>query len=205
MNILINYDLESCAASISADSTLTEVAFAIDSVTSHFLGRGVNRFDCTRTKQQNGNCVLNFKALKKSGPMVLSKVASIGFAVAEKIFPRDILDVEKFELNDKGFEKVVLDGQHKHGSIINKKDGGNTISIVESFVLRPELPFSILTYGLGDLFTGLFVLNCNYLKWQGSLNKVQLYIRHNLTDKELSKFILSDEDYDVLKKVSTLS
>jgi len=207
MNVLISYDLDSCTASITADSTLTEVAFAVESAVSHFLGRGVNRFDCTRTRQENGNCVLTFKALKKSGPMVLSKVGSIGYAVEENLFPRNIPASENFQLEEKGFEKIVSEGQHKHVAMVvgRKKDGRDTTSIVESFLLRPELPFAILTYGLGDMFTGLFALKCNYVKWQGSLNKVQLYIRHNLSDDRLKKFLLSNSDYNVQQKVSTLS
>jgi hypothetical protein len=207
MNVLISYDLDSCTASITADSTLTEVAFAVESAASHFLGRGVNRFDCTRTRQDNGNCVLTFKALKKSGPMVLSKVGSIGYAVEENLFPRNIPASENFQLEEKGFEKIVSEGQHKHGSVVvgRKKDGSDTTSIIESFLLRPELPFAILTYGLGDMFTGLFALKCNYVKWQGSLNKVQLYIRHNLTDERLKQFLLSNSDYNIQQKVSTLS
>lgn len=207
MNILINYDLGSCKVSITGDSTLTEVAFAVESVTSHFLGRGVNRFDCTRTRQENGNCVLDFKSLKKSGPMVLSKVGSVGFAVAENLFPRDIPDGENFKL-EKGFEKIVSDGQHRHASMMvvgQKKEAGKITSIVESHFIRSDLPFAILTYGLGDMFTGLFALKCEYVKWQGSLNKTQLYIRHNLTDKQLNRFLLSESDYDIQQKVSTLS
>lgn len=207
MNVLINYDLDSCTASITADSTLTEVAFAVESAVSHFLGRGVNRFDCTRTRQENGNCVLTFKALKKSGPMVLSKVGSIEYAVKENLFPRNIAASENFQLEEKGFERIVSEGQHKHGNMVvgRKKDDSHTTSIIESFLLRPELPFAILTYGLGDLFTGLFALKCNYVKWQGSLNKVQLYVRHNLTDERMKQFLLSNSDYDIHQKVSTLS
>lgn len=207
MNVLINYGLDQCVADVSADCSLTEVAFAVESVASHFLGRGVNRFDCTRIRQENGNCTLNFKALKKSGPMVLSKVGSIGYAVEENLFPKSIPAIENFQLEEKGFEKIISEGQHKHGSVLvgRKKDGSNTTSIIESFLLRPELPFAILTYGLGDLFTGLFALKCNYVKWQGSLNKVQLYIRHNLTDERLKQFLLSSSDYNIQQKVSTLS
>lgn len=208
MNVIVNYGLEQCVADISADCSLTEVAFAVESAASHFLGRGVNRFDCTRIRQENGNCTLSFKALKKSGPMVLSKVGSIGYAVEENLFPRQISAGENFQLEENGFEKIVSEGQHRHGSIVvgRKKVGGETTSIVESFLLRPELPFSILTYGLGDMFTGLFALKCKYVKWQGSLNKVQLYIRHNLTDERLKQFLMSNAaDYNIHQKVSALS
>ena len=91
-------------------------------------------------------------------------------------------------------------------SVVGRKsEGSNCTSIIESYDLKPEIPVTILTYGLGDLFTGLFALNVNYIKWQVSLKLVQLYIRHNLTDKQLSQFVLTNSDYDIRRKVSTLS
>ena len=206
MNTLVSYGLEKCVADITADCVLTEIAFAVESVASHFLGRGVNRFDCTRIRQENGNCTLHFKALKKSGPMVLSKVCSVGFAVNENLFPRNIPAGENFQFEEKGFENIVSDGQHKHGSIlVRKKEGGESTSIIETFHLKPEVPFDVLTYGLGDMFTGLFALKCNYVKWQGSLNKIQLYIRHRLTEEQLKKFLITNSDYNIHQKVGTLS
>ena len=91
-------------------------------------------------------------------------------------------------------------------SVVGKKqDGSNTTSIVESYDLMPDLPLTVLTYGISDMFTGLFALNVNYVKWQGSLKQVQLYIRHALSDKQLGDFLLSNKDYDIDRKVSTLS
>lgn len=206
MNILINYDLNQCVVDITGDAALTEVAFAVESVASHFFGRGVNRFDCTRVRQENGNCTLTFKALKKSGPMLISKVCSVGEAVKQHLFPENIPVNEHFQLEETGFETLASEGQHRHGNkISNKKEKNKTTSIVESFFLKPELPIDVITYGLGDMFTGLFALNCNYIKWQGSLNKVQLYVRHNLSEEKLKQFLYSNSDYDIKRKVSTLS
>lgn len=213
MNILINYDLESCTASISADSTLTEVAFAVEAAANHFLGRGVNRFECVRTKQPAGTCVLTFKALKKSGPMVLSSVGALGYAVREGTIPAIISPVDKFQVEESGFEKIVSEGQHRHGSlgrmsamVGRKVEGANCTSIVESYDLKPEIPVTVFAYGLGDMFTGLFALGVNYVKWQISLKLVQLYIRHNLTDEQLAKFLIKNGgDYDIRQKVSALS
>jgi hypothetical protein len=209
MNILINYNLESCTASISADSTLTEVAFAVEACCNHFLGRGVNRFECTRSRQPNGTCVLSFKALKKSGPMVLSSVGALGYAVREGIIPATIAPGDKFQIEESGFERIVSEGQHRHGrmsSVVGRKiEGNNSTSIVESYDFKPEIPVTVLTYGLGDMFTGLFAQGVNYVKWQVSLKLVQLYIRHNLSDEKLHKFLLTNADYDIRRKVSTLS
>ena len=211
MNILMNFDLVSCTATISPESSLTEISFAVESAVSHFLGRGVNRFDCTRIRSQDGACVLNFKALKRSGFMQLSRVATIECAVQSGLLPGQIPASEKFQLEETGFEKVVTEGQHKHGFLIGpklagrKRDGSNCTSIIETCDLRPELPLSVLSYGLGDMFTGLFALNCNYVKWQLSQAMSQLYIRHNLSDERLAKFLVSNSDYDIDRKVSTLS
>jgi hypothetical protein len=207
MNISIVYGLNQCVVDVTADADLTEVAFAVESVSSHFLGRGVNRFDCTRTRQENGDCRLHFKALKKSGPMLISKVCSIDLAVRENLFPKNIPADEHFQLEETGFNfEKVADGQHRHRNVIvcRKKENNNTTSIIESFLLKPELPLDVITYGLGDMFTGLFALNCKYVKWQGSLNKVQLYVRHNLSDEKLKSFLLSNSDYEINRKVSTL-
>ena len=209
MNILINYDLESCTASISADSTLTEVAFAVEAAANHFLGRGVNRFECTRSKQPNGTCVLSFKALKKSGPMVLSSVGALGYAVREGTIPTVVAPGDKFQVEEVGFEKIVSEGQHRHGRMScmvgRKTEGSNCTSIVESYDLKPEIPVTVLAYGLGDMFTGLFNLGVHYVKWQVSLKLVQLYIRHNLSDEQLAKFLIKNGyDYDIRQKVTTL-
>lgn len=210
MNILIDYTLDTCTASISADSQLTEVAFAVESAASHFLGRGVNRFDCTRTRQPSGTCVLSFKALKKSGPAQFSKVGALGYAVQEGLIPAIISAGEKFQVEETGFDRIVSEGQHRHAGLRSavvgrKSEGSNCTSIVESYDLKPEVPVTVLTYGLGDLFTGLFARNVNYVKWQVSLKLVQVYIRHSLTDDELHKFLISNSDYDIRRKVSTLS
>lgn len=211
MNISINYGLQECVADISADCVLTEIAFAVESVTSHFLGRGISQFDCTRTRQENGNCTLQFKSLSTlrfTKPMALSKVCSIGYAVGQKYFPSNIHASELFQLGEKGFEKIVSDGQHKHGGsiLVGRKKGENeTTSVIDTFHLKPEVSLDVLTYGLGDMFTGLFALNCNYVKWQGSLNKTQLYIRHKLTEEQLNQFLKSNSDYDIRQKVKNLS
>jgi hypothetical protein len=141
--------------------------------------------------------------------MQISKVGAIGYAVQSGLIPANIAPGEKFQVEETGFEKIVSEGQHRHGrmsSVVGRKtEGSNCTSIVESYDLKPEVPVTVLTYGLGDMFTGLFALNVNYVKWQVSLKMVQLYIRHNLTDKRLSEFMLSNSDYDIRRKTSTLS
>lgn len=205
MKILVDYQLNTCVATISGDATLPELAFSIESIISYFLGRGVSRFECIKTKK-DGYCVLSFRALKKSGPMALSKVASIATAIQSGLFPTHIHKDQKFQVEEEGFQEFVKDGQNKHASLIvgTKKEDNLTCSVIESFKLVPDLPMTILSYGLSDMFTGLMALGCNYIKWQGSANLVQLYIKHNLKDEELRQFLLSKVDYNIEQKVSTI-
>jgi hypothetical protein len=139
----------------------------------------------------------------------MSSVGALGYAVQEGTIPSTIAAGDKFQVEEVGFERIVSEGQHRHGrmsSVVGRKtNGSNCTSIIESYDLKPEIPVTILTYGLGDLFTGLFALNVNYVKWQVSLKLVQLYVRHNLTDEQLQQFILTNSDYDIRRKVSTLS
>lgn len=128
------------------------------------------------------------------------------------MIPQYINPQDKFQVEETGFEKLASEGQHRHGSlgrmsamVGRKTEGSNCTSIVESYDLQPEIPVTLLSYGLGDMFTGLFALGVNYVKWQVSLKMVQLYIRHSLTDDQLTKFLIKSGDYNIRQKVSALS
>lgn len=211
MNVMINYSPENVAVLIDANATLTEVSFAMESVTGYFIGRGVSGFECIRSSGQQGNCILSIKPLSKAGPMEISKVGTIAYAISQGLFPEDIPASQLFQV-EHDFEKSISDGQHKHGTMKkqvsllgSKKEGKDTVSIIESFYLKPDLPLTVLSFGLADMFTGLFALDCEYIKWQGSLKKTQLYIKHNITEEALKRFLMSNHDYDINRKVSSLS
>jgi len=194
-----------CIATISGDSLLTEMSFCIETVASHFLGRKVSRFECKRTKLSNGDCQLDFSALKQSGPMVISKVMNIRNAVSQGYYPKFILDSECF-LNEPGFSTTPFaasDGQHRHRGY-NQKSDAITTSVVESDT-NSEALLASLSYGLGDMLTGLFALNVKYVKWQGSLKKNQLYFKHDMSEQKLKSFLNSNQDYDLNRKIKTLT
>lgn len=201
MQTTLTLNPERSVARISPDADLTEVAFAVEGVCGYFLGRGIYRFDCRRTQEEDGSCVLAFTALNKGGPMQVSKIGAVGHAVRQGLFPTDLPQNERFQMQEPGF---VREGQHRHGGLMHRKDAGHAVSIVESHDFDPASPMALITYGLGDMFTGLFALGVRYVKWQGSLKTIQLYIRHQLTDKRLTEYLLSDKDYDIRRKVGTL-
>lgn len=204
MKVSIDYELTTCKAVLSEESELPEMSFAIESIISHFLGRGVARFECIRTKNDNNSCTLQFNSLcAKSGSMQFSKVASIGHAVAQRIFPRNINANERFQ--EKELHNTLLEeGQHRH-SDLSKLFSNSIFTIIETKDLNPSIPLSVLSYGLSDMFTGLFALDVSYLKWQGSLRLMQLYVRHNMLEEKLHDYIQSKKDYDVKRKIGTLN
>lgn len=191
-----------CAITLFGGSPLTEMAFGIETAISHFLGRKVARFECKRSKLDNGDCRLDFTALKQSGPMVISKVMNIRNAANEGFYPKVILDSECF-LNEPGFSSLVEDGQHRHQGFVSKSDANMTTTVVESDA-NPNTSLALISYGLGDMFTGLFALNVRYVKWQGSLTKTQLYIKHNISEQKLTQYLTASQDYDVARKIKTL-
>lgn len=205
MNILINYDSDSVVANISGDSQLVEISFAMESVLSHFFGRGVHRFDCQRSREQNGSCVLRFKALNKSKAMLFSKVASIRTLANQGYIPQSLKPSERFQNEENGFEKYIVPGQHVHHAYLIKNNQELKTSIIDQDNIKQDHPLIMLMYGLSDLFTGLFALDVKYFKWQGSVEKTQLYFKHNLTDQEIAAFINSKVDYDIKRKVHDLN
>ena len=204
MNILINYDSDSATASITGDSTLVEISFAVESVLSHFFGRGVNRFECQRTRQDNGSCVLKFIALNKAKSMQFSKVASLRTLANEGYIPQFIKPSHRFQSEEKGFEKYIMPGQHVHQACLFKSNEGYKTSIIEVQTIKIDSPLILLMYGLSDLYTGLFALDVKYFKWQGSVENTQLYFKHNLTDQQITSFLMSKVDYDINRKVHDL-
>jgi hypothetical protein len=202
MNLIL--DPQKCIITIPGETLLPDVSFGIESVVDYFLGRKVARFDCFRTKLPNGDCRLEFNALKKSGKMAISKIMSVGNAVSQGYFPQYILDSECF-LNEPGFQSSVEDGQHRHIGMVSKSlHSGQTVSIIETPDIRPDIPLCHLSYGLSDMFTGLFALGVKYVKWQASIQKTQLYVRHNLTDEQLKKYLTSSQDYDLTQMAKEL-
>jgi len=201
MKIDVVYEPERCFVVASPDTPLADISFSVESAICHFIGRKVARFECRRSRSDNGECVLEFNALKKPGPMAISKVMNLAAAVREGLFPKMILDSDDF-FNEPGFgeSSMILDGTHRHASKANP----NTITSIIEAEPEPAVPIALISYGLSDMFTGLFALGVNYLKWQGSLKKTQLYIRHNLSENQLHRYLKSSQDYDVASLASTL-
>lgn len=197
-------------ATISQDSVLTEVAFAIEGIINHFFGRGVFRFEITRSRQ-SGDCVLEAKALTKSGPIQVSQISSVGVAIQSGLFPRRVPPAELFtaELVAKDeWERPAFatDGQHRFRKILQRSSEGYTESVIESRQTRTDIPLGYLAYGLADLITGLYARGVNYIKWQGSLDTIQLYVKHRLDEKTLYEYLASQGsgDYDINMKVAKL-
>lgn len=189
-----------CTVTLAGNSPLTELSFGVEIVASHYLGRKVSRFECKRSKLDNGDCRLEFTALQPSGPIVISKVMNVRDAVSQGFYPRDIS--ESF-LNESAFSAMAQDGQHRHRGFTSKSDNLTT-SVVESDT-NPNTTLALLSFGLGDMFTGLFALSVKDVKWQGSVKKTQLYFKHNLSDQIVKEFLTSRQDYDLNRKIKTLT
>lgn len=205
MSTKINFDTVSCSATISSDSPLTEVSFALEIAISNFLGRGVHRFDCSRTREENGDCTLTLRALCHSGPIQLSKVASLENAAQSGLFPRQLIK-EDFKL-EKETDQLIAGGQFKHQSVSFKKKANENqnLSIIETIDLDTKIDLAVIGYGLSDMITGLFALGIKYVKWQGSIKKTQLFVKHSLTENRLQQYLRDRQDYNVNQKVGMLS
>jgi hypothetical protein len=189
---------------ISPDSDLTELSFSIESVLANFVGRGCASFEFTRSTQPDKSCIIEAKALEKCGPMILSKVGNIGYAVQSGTYPR-ILTRSFLTEVQQNREPVIREGQNRLAKYFASLKSENFIeSVVCSYDFDPKVPLSHITYGLSDMFTGLFAKGVTYLKWQGSMKESQLYVRHKFPEKELHAYLMASQDYELRRKVSTL-
>lgn len=197
-NILFRPD--SAKIIVSPDSDLTEVSFSIEAVLSNFLGRGVAAFEFNRSKLGDKSCVIDAKSLVPSGQMELSKVGNIGYAVTNGLYPRTLkMDF----LADK--ERIAHEGQNRLTKYFaSMKREKFTESVVVSRDFDPRVPLTHISYGLSDMFTGLFAMGVNYLKWQGSMKESQLYVQHTFSEEKLHQYLLAAQDYDLRRKASTL-
>jgi len=185
---------------VSPDSDLTELSFALESIISNYLGRGIAAFEFNRSKLADKSCVIDSKSLVASGPMILSKVGNIGNAVESGVYPRR-LSVDFL----KGAERIAHEGQNRLTKYFAALKGEKyTESVVVSSDFDPRLPLAHIAYGLSDMFTGLFAMGVSYLKWQGSLKESQLYVQHTFSEKELHRYLLAAQDYELRRKVSSL-
>jgi hypothetical protein len=197
-NVLFRPD--SAKIIISGESDLTELSFAIETVLSNFIGRGIAAFEFNRSTLGNKSCVIDAKSLVGPQLMALSKVGNIGYAVQNGVYPRTLkMDF----LADK--ERIAHEGQNRLTKYFASMRGEKyTESVVVSHDFDSRLPLSHITYGLSDMFTGLFAMGVTYLKWQGSMKESQLYLQHTFSDKQLKNYLFASQDYDLRRKVATL-
>jgi len=201
------YFPDSAKITASLDSDLTELSFALESVLANFIGRGCASFEFQGSFSAT-NCVIEAKALGPPsgvGSMVLSKVGNIGYAVQNGNYPRNLTRnfLEEVEANQG--HSIVLEGQNKLFTSLTSAPKEKFIeSVICSYDFDPRLPLSHITYGLSDMFTGLFAKGVTYLKWQGSMKASQLYVRHTFPERELYEYLMAPQDYELRRKVSTL-
>lgn len=202
----LEYNQQHFSALLSGGMPLTEMAFAVEIAVSHFLGRSVSRFECQRSKLDNGDCRLEFSAMKPSGPITVSKVMTIHSALNEGVLPRRISEAESFLKETEFVSSPMLgDGQHRHQGYTSRKSGNLTSTIIEAGGFSGTSTLALISFGLSDMFTGLFALGVNHIKWQGSGEKTQLYCKHNLSENALIAFLKSKQDYDLNRKIKTLA
>jgi hypothetical protein len=136
--------------------------------------------------------------------MVLSKVGNIGYAVQSGTYPL-ILNHDFLKEVEAKREPVIHEGQNRLSKYFASLQKENFIeSVVCSYDFDPRVPLSHITYGLSDMFTGLFARGVTYLKWQGSMKESQLYVQHKFPEKELHDYLMASQDYELRRKVRTL-
>lgn len=190
---------------VAPDGDMTELSFATECVLSNFIGRGCASFEFSRSSLADKSCVIDAKTLENAGPMILSKVGNLGYAVQNGTYPR-ILSRDFLKEMKSEREPVIQEGQNrlaKYFASLQKE--GFTESVVCSYDFDARVPISHITYGLSDMFTGLWAKGVAYLKWQGSMKQSQLYVRHKFPEKELHEYLMASQDYDLRRKVSSLS
>lgn len=177
---------------LGPNSDLTELSFGIETAITNFFGRGICKFDIYRSKTEDGSAIIELNALSPIGPMVMSKVASYQSMIQEGLYPQILTTDFK--------QDGITEGQNKYIGKIK----GQTKTVIETDGPDPKSSIGVTAYGLSDLFTGFFNLGINYMKWQGSVKGVQIYIRHDLTEREVQSYLKSRVDYPLRKAVKEL-
>lgn len=202
----ITYTPDKCTANIDGRVPLTHLAFAVESIASYFFGCAVSRFACERTSPHHPDCQLTFTALDEPGPMRLSKVASVGSAVREGLWPRKIPENACFQAEENRIRKNKIDAEpiSQQITFYAPEEYLQSSCIIVGHEYKSDAPLSEIAYGMSDMFTGLFALGVKKIKWQGSLLGSQLHFSHNLDNKQILGFLGSSKDYDINRKVCTL-
>lgn len=136
--------------------------------------------------------------------MLISKIMSLKDAEKQGMFPSIIPEQFCF-LKDRPVHNQVLDGQHQHRGITQSSADGQMTSVIETQEMNPDFTIAGICYGLADTLTGLFALGVNYVKWQGSVKRTQLFIRHRFDQNKLNEYLSSRQDYDLTRKVKTFT
>lgn len=182
---------------VSPDGDFTELSFATECIVTHFFGRGCAAFELNRSSLADKSCVIDAQAIGECGQMLLSKVANLGRAVRDGHYPAKL----NADFRDTS-QKV---GQNRLTKYFAAEQGQPFIeSVVCSSGFDERLPLSVISYGLSDLFTGLWARGVHYLKWQGSLAEAQLYVQHTFSEEQLHEYLLDKSDYEIRAKVSTI-
>ena len=205
LQFAITYTPDKCIANIDGRVPLTHLSFAVESIASYFFGCAVSRFECERTSPHHPDCQLIFTALDEPGPMRLSKVASVGSAVREGLWPRQIPENACFqaEANRIRKNKIEIEPITQQMTFFAAEEHP-AACIIMGHEYKSDAPLSEIAYGMSDMFTGLFAIGIKKIKWQGSLMGSQLYFNHNSENAQILNFLRSNKDYDINRLVSTL-
>jgi hypothetical protein len=182
------------------DCKLTQLSYSLESAINYFLGCGHTRWYVQRRLAPNNFVQILIGSLEEVENLQLqaSQVTPLSSAVQSNLFPKQLSEL--WEEENPHDNSWVSDGQNKI-----KKSKRENVSIIVSHDINPQITLGLVAYGLADMITGLFCLGSKYVKWQGSLKSTQLYIHHNLSQKELLKYFADNKDYDVEAAVSTLT
>jgi hypothetical protein len=203
MNTTVTFSENSCAIICEPKLVLTELSLALEFMANSFIGRGVYRWSVDRLKGDNGECIVTGKALSPSGVTKVSQVMRLMDAVEAGLLPRHLNPIDFFEMPNSA-SQLAKDGQNRR--LIGKANpDGWTESIIEATDISPQGQLAIFSYGFADMAVGLFALGVRHLKYQFSLTKSQIYIKHMLDDKRLIEFFRSvGNDYKIDSSVENL-
>jgi hypothetical protein len=200
-SVNIEYSPDKVRTLLGLDAKLADVAFGIESTINYFFGRSVYRWSLERSSIPQKRFLMNADALCTPTDMVMSQIASVGMGVQSGTMPRQFKPQELWDREGRSSQDNWLpDGQHRLGSTF--MEGDHNVSIVHGKEVHPHIPLGHLSYGLADMITGFFFRGVHYVKWQGSQRDTQLYIRHQMSHKEIWQYLLTESspenpDYDL--------
>lgn len=175
----LDFGLQVVMGRIPSDKPLSHMSSALQTAVTWMLGRGVNRIDVECSRNRN-DLILNVGTTDKvSETLLYSPVSPLGLMEESGDLPKRLTD------------RLALEDE---------------TTVISSERLNPEMSVALLSYGTGDIITGLsYVFGATLFQWRLSMALTQMRINVGLSPDQLDAYFKDGQaDYLPSTRISDL-